>query len=1476
MAEIDWTKYATPEEPEEQKQEDEIDWTAYVKPTEKPKQDDTAIRSWLKSFYTGPQKVDDIPITPQLVDRFEKQKREPEFDNPDIPVPVKALADLGGGTMGALSGLVRGADWVSGIMNVRPQLPPELEAQRKSPARSIADLLAEQAARSSEAGFKEGSLPKLLAQGLGSAAIDVPAMAVGGIVPISMATAGGEAAASGATPTGQIVDAIKGAAIGRATEFGLGLGHKLPGGLAKRAAAGAVGATMPLISGGSPEDIAAGAITMAAFPVGKGGKSPVDTRISDLQKRLAEIEQKPVSKPTKLEGATAPRVIGSTPGVISQDPIVSQVKSVKNDASGGISDPISMAKRYGMDAEITDSELGGAYVGGKIFVSGNMEMAPAFAGDWTGKNNNDFVSEKLYPENVRSAAHEIAHGLFSKNPQKGHEALRELQKLGVPNNVAMESLVDMGGLYLLEPSAIKNKEIGTILNKWLGKSSGGTSEPVSGPMDFEAMKTQRFGGKQKPADIAAENVNPEQISSPHGEGAASVEADKRGVRHVTFRKRGPVDDALDIDPGSVGKSPLQSGEFKAEIKIGDNNLYTGEIKETSGIQNDVAEGKLAEHLRELNAGRTAGVVAPKAEAPKPPTMNKKPVPEAPRPVEPIAEPVAEKPSGMIGEKVQTALDRMPVAFKNSKKAYLDWVNKAQDIDNLSKFAKDNNIKLDETLDPMLATRRKWGAVGTANSILMDGTFKNSRGNVIRTGEGFKPIIKDFDSRSTIKDKKLRIAKLDEFLQANRTVTDLAGAEKATPKQVELAQKKLNALEMSNPVEYKNIKETADRLYDYQKRTLNMLVESGIMSQESYDNILSKNKAYVPFERILPDVMDNLTVSGKLRSTPRKVIFGMKGSEKEVKNTPESIVKKTYEIVDAAETNYVNRSIAQFADTLPELIKKQKYYPGRKPGKNEIVVYEDGKPSIYSVSDGIFQGMKVLNPQSSNIFMKLLTAPKKMLQVGATATPEFAIRNLMRDQTGAMINTKVKFRPFVDTIGSLADIMGKKDIYKEYMASGAGMQSYADLNRDALSKTLEHIRGNKTKLEKINIISHLGEFSSLLETATRLGTYKAARKSGASVGKSSYISRESTLDFSRAGSTGEKVNKVIAFFNAGIQGTDRMARAAKADPVGFTAKAIASVTIPEILFQLINKDDEEFTNAPRWRKDLFWHIPGLNAWIPKPFVVGQAFGSVPGRFMEYAVTKDPHSLDNILNVVLEGFSPVGMDAVGALMPTAIKPWLENMFNYNFFTQTNLFPEYKEKLDPSERSSKFTKETFKMLGEALGMSPAKMENLFRGYTAGLGQYAMQASDALINSFNDDVGRPPTEPSNIPVVKGFVGRRTSSSPEKLNQFYRAYEDVDTAYARYKKLKESGKPGESGKYRDKHPEIKYRPDFNRYRGIMSDYGKRIDKINEMKIPDAEKRKRLIEIEKKRLVSLDKILKLYSGEVNLMEVPKTLRGILQ
>ena len=133
--------------------------------------------------------------------------------------------------------------------------------------------------------------------------------------------------------------------------------------------------------------------------------------------------------------------------------------------------PEAFAERYGLKAKVTPGEIGGEYSGGTISVGDDRTLAKAFAGNWIDKDAPDFQTKNEYPENIRSSAHEIAHGLFSKDPKKGHAALKELQELGVSEDVGFESLVDMGGVYLLEPDAITNSDIKQVLDKWIGKEA---------------------------------------------------------------------------------------------------------------------------------------------------------------------------------------------------------------------------------------------------------------------------------------------------------------------------------------------------------------------------------------------------------------------------------------------------------------------------------------------------------------------------------------------------------------------------------------------------------------------------------------------------------------------------------------------------------------------------------------------------------------------------------------------------------------------------------------------------------------------------------------------------------------------------------------------------------------------------------------------------------------------------------------------
>ena len=125
--------------------------------------------------------------------------------------------------------------------------------------------------------------------------------------------------------------------------------------------------------------------------------------------------------------------------------------------------PEKLAKAYGFEIEYGNE---GRYTGGTIVVSKDASPLTPFAANWAG--DEDFKTRYQYPRNVATAAHEIAHGLFSRYSSRAHEALKALQDIGVPQSVAFEALVDLGGLYLLEPGSITDQDTRGIIEKWLG------------------------------------------------------------------------------------------------------------------------------------------------------------------------------------------------------------------------------------------------------------------------------------------------------------------------------------------------------------------------------------------------------------------------------------------------------------------------------------------------------------------------------------------------------------------------------------------------------------------------------------------------------------------------------------------------------------------------------------------------------------------------------------------------------------------------------------------------------------------------------------------------------------------------------------------------------------------------------------------------------------------------------------------------
>ncbi|WP_167686398.1 hypothetical protein, partial [Paenibacillus polymyxa] len=65
-------------------------------------------------------------------------------------------------------------------------------------------------------------------------------------------------------------------------------------------------------------------------------------------------------------------------------------------------------------------------------------------------------------------------------------------------------------------------------------------------------------------------------------------------------------------------------------------------------------------------------------------------------------------------------------------------------------------------------------------------------------------------------------------------------------------------------------------------------------------------------------------------------------------------------------------------------------------KNVINVKENGESVKYEVEPEVYRALMNLDKESGNMLMNILSKPASLLRAGATLTPEFSLRNPMRD------------------------------------------------------------------------------------------------------------------------------------------------------------------------------------------------------------------------------------------------------------------------------------------------------------------------------------------------------------------------------------------------------------------------------------------------------------------------------------------------
>lgn len=572
------------------------------------------------------------------------------------------------------------------------------------------------------------------------------------------------------------------------------------------------------------------------------------------------------------------------------------------------------------------------------------------------------------------------------------------------------------------------------------------------------------------------------------------------------------------------------------------------------------------------------------------------------------------------------------------------------------------------------------------------------------------------------------------------------------------------------------------IYKYQDYMLQMLVKEGMLTAKAYHTMRKMYPHYIPFFRDMSDAgMQSFLSGGKGFIDVSSPVKRFKGSTRDIIDPLESIVKNTFQFYNAVERNHVGRTFAKLADKngVGQIVERVN---GNKAATdNTFNVWENGEKVTYETTPELIQTMRMLDKDQSNMVAKILSYPANWLRAGATLSPEFILRNPVRDMIGASIYSKHGFIPVVDTFKGLSLFLKKGELYWEYMKSGAAHAAMVSLDRDYLGGQLRDIMSRESKVTKLikNPIEVLRAMSEATEMATRLAEFDNARKGYTGVGnrlfgkdrkpltarEAALESRDITLDFSRRGSHTKKANQVIAFFNATIQGADKMARAFKEDPRGMTVKTMLYITLPSILLWYMNKDDERYQELPQWEKDTFWIIPGKENMyrIPKPFEAGVLFGTSFERMLQYF----DDAKNNRKGVGFKGFGDRVIDSLApSFMPTAMIPVVEAMTNYSLFRQRNIIPQSQENLPAHLQYGANTSEVAKFVGDKINVSPYIVDNTIRGYGGGLAGLGLSGIDAATGAKENNASKKWYE---APGLRGFTAAPYQSS----NSVQRVYDD-------------------------------------------------------------------------------------------------------
>lgn len=575
---------------------------------------------------------------------------------------------------------------------------------------------------------------------------------------------------------------------------------------------------------------------------------------------------------------------------------------------------------------------------------------------------------------------------------------------------------------------------------------------------------------------------------------------------------------------------------------------------------------------------------------------------------------------------------------------------------------------------------------------------------------------------------------------------------------DVSREKIAEYEAAHP----EFRESAEKVWAYNANLIEILVEGGVLDRGTANLLHNMYPHYVPSH------VDGNTTGpyASIHNTQSGVLQKATGKKDAAAMRPihEIMARQTINVYRQTAMNQLGNSlldsllsgvdgVRQYLDVtstksdavdmrlgiLDETLTQEDYKAGlNKDGT--LTFYRNGEKTTVALSkdvvealNGLFKGTDFFDSTTG----KALTAPATIMRnLITTYNPAFTAANFLRDAGDSLLFTK-SLPHFIQAYPqAIQEILKNGELFQKYQALGGFSSGMFDSRTGAFDsgnlglqtpgqKTKGKVKQNTVgRIEALNsIVEQIPRFTEFLATLNRTGDF-----SHDGLLEAMYNAADITVNFGRSGDVGKTVNRFTPFFNAAIQGLDKVVRTAVETKSGKTWLRMIGVAtvlgfIPQAINEALYGDDEEYQNIPLRDKanNYLFRMPNGNyIKLPKGRMIA-ALSGLGQSVINLFDGRDPE-FEESLSLIIDNLapqSPIENNMLYAFQRADLfdpesqgKTW----FGGDIETQSDL------NTAPKYRYDENTSRWMVALGQATGLSPKKLQDLFETYSGVIGDVAV----------------------------------------------------------------------------------------------------------------------------------------------------------